>query len=204
MSSYMVVAGVSEALRQVLWQDLFDDLETRQFFLSNQDIVFLNPTETARNTANNLSLWLYQVTENEYVKNQPMIRSNGSDSLSYTPLAINLNYLITPFAHVANGDGAARDEDHMVLGKVMQIFHDNSIIYISDTVNDIHEELRIIFKRMSLEELTRVWEALREPYRLSVCYEVRVTRIDSNRIQQNARVIERSADHGEVPSTATG
>jgi hypothetical protein len=200
----MVVAGVSDALRQVLWQDLFDDLETRQFFLSIQDIVFLNPTETARNTANNLSLWLYQVTENEYVKNQPMIRSNGSDALNYTPLAINLNYLITPFAHVANGDGATRDEDHMVLGKVMQIFHDNSIIYVRDTINDIHEELRIIFKRMSLEELTRVWEALREPYRLSVCYEVRVTRIDSNRIQQNARVIERSADHGEVPSTATG
>lgn len=204
MSSYMVVAGVSDALRQVLWQDLFDDLETRQFFLSNQDIVFLNPTETARNTANNLSLWLYQVTENEFVKNQPMVRANGSDSLSYSPLAINLNYLITPFAHVPNGDSAARDEDHLVLGKVMQIFHDNSIIYVRDTINNIHEELRIIFKRMSLEELTRVWEALREPYRLSVCYEVRVTRIESNRIQQNARVIERAADHGEVPSSATG
>ena len=92
----------------------------------------------------------------------------------------------------------------MVLGKVMQIFHDNSIIYVRDTINNIHEELRIIFKRMSLEELTRVWEALREPYRLSVCYEVRVTRIDSSRIQQNARVIERAADHGEVPSKATG
>lgn len=200
----MVVAGVSEALRHVLWEELHADPEISQLFPSEQDIVFMNPTETARNTANRLSLWLYQLTENEFVKNQAPVRANGSGALNYSPLAVNLNYLITPFAQVANGERSGRDEDHMVLGKIMQVFHDNSIIFVRDTVNDIHEELRIIFKRMTLEELTRVWEALREPYRLSVCYEVRVTRVESSRIQHNARVVEREAEHGELSTGAAG
>ena len=193
MSSYMVVAGVSEALRRVLWEELSSDPEVGQLFPSEQDIVFKNPTETARDTSNRLSLWLYQITENEYVKNRPMTRANGAETLQPAPLALNLSYLITPFANVSNGDSASRDEDHMVLGKVMQVFHDNAIILLRDTTNDIAEELRIIFKRLTLEELTRIWEALRESYRLSICYCVQVTRIDSRRVSSRARVVERTA-----------
>jgi hypothetical protein len=204
MSSYMVVAGVSEALRRVLWEELSTDPEVGQLFPSEQDIVFSNPTQTAQNTSNRLSLWLYQITENEFVKNQPVARSNGPETQGFAPLAINLNFLITPFTHPANGDPSARDEDHMVLGKIMQVLHDNAIVYVRDVTNDIAEELRIIFKRHTLEELTRIWEALREPYRLSVCYEIRVSRIDSRRISSNARVVDRSADHGALPSQATG
>jgi len=204
MSSYMVIAGVSEALRSVLWDELSTDPEVGQLFPSEQDIVFTNPTETAQNTANRLSLWLYQIMENEFVKNQPMVRANGNDALQYPPLAVNLSYLITPFASPVNGDNSVRDENHMILGKVMQVFHDNPIILLRDTTNNIAEELRIIFKRLTLEEQTRIWEALRESYRLSICYQVQVTRIDSRRESGNARVIERAADHGTVPAQATG
>jgi hypothetical protein len=142
--------------------------------------------------------------ENEFVKNQPMGRANGAGELEYPALALNLSYLITPFANVIDVDSVTRDEDHMVLGKVMQVFHDNSMIFFRDSTdsnNVIAEELRIIFKRLSLEELTRVWEALREPYRLSICYEVRVTRIDSTRVGTGARIIERAT--GET-SDVTG
>jgi hypothetical protein len=204
MSGYMVVAGVSEALRLVLWEDLSSDPEVGQLFPSAQDIVFKNPTDTARDTANRLSLWLYQITENEHLKNQPPTRANGPQSSRYPPLALNLSYLITPFASVANGDSAGRNEDHLVLGKVMQVFYDNGIIVLQDTTNGIFEELRIVLKRMALEELTRVWEALREPYRLSICYDVRVTRIDSTRITNEARVIDRTADYRAVSSAPAG
>lgn len=204
MSSYMVVAGVSEALRRVLWEELENDLEVGQLFSSEQDIVFKNPTETARDTSNRLSLWLYQITENEHVKNQPMTRANGADSLQHAPLALNLHYLITPFANVSNGASASRDEDHMVLGKLMQVFYDNSIILLRDVTNGVAEELRIIFKRLSLEELTRIWEALREPYRLSICYRVQVTRIDSMRVSGRARVVERSTGQASDVAAAAG
>jgi hypothetical protein len=45
-----------------------------------------------------------------------------------------------------------------------------------------------------LRELAEVWEALQQPYRLSVCYEVRVPRINSTRIERTGRVSERRAD----------
>ena len=197
MSSYLVVAGVSEALRRVLWQELSVDPEVSQLVPSEDDIVFANPTETARNTSNRVSLWLYQVVENEFMKNRPW-RGNGSTDLQPAPLALNLSYLITPFANQSSGANSRRDEDHLLLGKVLEVFHDNGIILLRDTVNDLAEELRIVLKRVTLEELTRVWEALREPYRLSVCYQVSVARVDSRRVSPRARVVERAASESEL------
>ncbi len=204
MSSYMVVAGVSAALKSVLWDELSADPEVGQLFPSEDDIVFTNPTQTAQNTSNRLSIWLYQIAENEYVKNRPMGRANGPELLEYPPLALNFSYLITPFANISNGDNPTRDEDHLVLGKVMQVLHDNAIIILRDSTNDIAEELRIIFKRLTLEELTRIWEALREPYRLSICYQVQVMRINSKRVDPNARIVERNTANEVSPAQAVG
>ncbi len=201
MSSYLVVAGVSDALRRVLWEDISADPEVGQLVPSEQDIVFTNPTETAQNSSNRLSLWLYQITENEFVKNLPMPRANGDDQ-RYSPLAINLCFLLTPFARQSGVDTAGRDENHLLLGKILQIFHDNAIILLRDTANDIAEELRIIYKRLTLEELTRIWEALREPYRLSVCYQVQVMRVDSRRLAGKARIVERAS--GQEQSVEAG
>ena len=185
MSNFMVVSNVSGALRQILWQAIDAEPVVRPLVGSESAIVFTNPTQTAQDSANRLSLWLYQITENEFVKNQPMLRGNGSDTSQFPPLALNLFYLVAPF-------GPSGEADHMILGKTMQVFYDNATILLRDTVSDIAEELRIIFNRMTLEELTRIWDALKEPYRLSVCYQVRVTRIDSERFPQSARVIERT------------
>lgn len=197
MSDYTILREVSEALRRVLWDAINADGVVRPIVGSDSHIVFSNPTETARNSSNRLSLWLYQITENEHLKNQPRTRAaqqppppppgrNGREAMQLSPLALNLSFLITPFAQTP-------EADHILLGKAMQVFYDNAIIVLSDLANNISEELRLIFCRLSLEELTRIWEALREPYRLSVCYLIRVTRIDSQRVPETARVIERIA-----------
>jgi len=44
---------------------------------------------------------------------------------------------------------------------------------------------------MTLEELTRIWNALQSPYRLSVCYEVRIALIESEIRQTVSRVMEK-------------
>ena len=41
------------------------------------------------------------------------------------------------------------------------------------------DELRITFEPHSLEDMTRIWTGLQDPYRLSVAYHVQVVRIDS-------------------------
>ena len=200
MSSYAIIAETSKVLRQILWESFTADeaQAIRNALPSIEAIVFKNPTETARDSSNRLSLWLYQITENEYVKNQPMLRSNGDQTVLFPPLALNLYYLITPF----NIDV---ELDHLFLGRAMQAFYDHAILALRDTTGAINEELRIVLCRMSLEELTRIWEALREPYRLSVCYQVKVTRIDSETVPGTARVIERLGNYTDSPSTiATG
>lgn len=184
MSSYAIVAEVSEALRHLLWTELEGDEVIEPIVGSEEAISFRNPTETARDSSNRLSLWLYHITENEFVKNQPPERGESLSHGSFPPLGLNLYYLVTPFA-------ISGKSDHLLLGKVMQVFYDNAIVLLRD--GETAEELRLIFCRTTLEELTRVWEALREPYRLSLCYQVRVLHIDSEREVRGSRIIERSA-----------
>ncbi|MEM7585301.1 MAG: DUF4255 domain-containing protein [Acidobacteriota bacterium] len=184
MSSYSVVAAVSEALRSLLWEAYNEDDTLRPIVGSEEAIVLKNPTQTAQDSASRISLWLHHITENEFMKNQPMERGPSHDTQRFPPLALNFSFLLTPFA-------ASTAAEHLLLGKAMQVFYDNATILLRDEASGIAEELRIIFSRLTLEELTRVWDSLREPYRLSLCYQVRVNRIDSLRVPRHARIVER-------------
>src|SRR5689334_528217 len=122
MSSYSVLAAASEVLREIAWEAFSADPVIAPIVGSRSAIVFSNPTETARDSSNRLSLWLYQVTENEFLKNQPPpVRSNGHSAVQETPLALNLYYLVTPFA-------PSGDADLLLLGLTMQVLYDNAII----------------------------------------------------------------------------
>jgi hypothetical protein len=192
VSNYSVIYQVSKKLKQVLWDAFQQEPEIRGIVgTSDAAIVFLHPTAAARNASNRLSLWLYQVTENEYVKNQPLQPANGNKA-QLPPLALNLFYLITPFGAAADTDPGAGESDLRLLGKTMQVLYDNAIIYLHDAQDHVAEELRVILSQLTLEEQTRVWEALQEPYRLSVSYQVRVIHVDSQRTVNLARVAERS------------
>jgi len=207
MSDYLVLDAVSKALRQILWDAFNADGVVRPIVGSEAAIVFSNPTETARDSGNRLSLWLYQITENEHVKNQPMLKARtppaqvpgtpARETAQYPPMALNLFFLVTPFAQ-------SGESDHLLLGKTMQILYDNATIFLEDAASNIFEELRVIFCRLTLEELTRIWESLREPYRLSVCYLIRVTRIDSRRTPESGLVMERTAGFSNEPQAVAG
>lgn len=196
----MVIRSVSEALRRILWNALFDDLVTRPLIVVEEGIVFDNPTETALDNANRLSLWLYQVVEDEFLKNQPMERGDAQDPQGrhidrFPPMALDLNYLLTPFTGTPQGD-------HLVLGLAMQTMYDNATTLIVDQNAGVYEEARVILNRHTLEELTRIWDALKEPYRLSVCYQVKIMRVESQRRPSTGRVIEVDTGHGLVPEPA--
>ena len=51
---------------------------------------------------------------------------------------------------------------------------------------------------MTLEETTRVWQALEMSYRLSVCYVVRVALVDSTSQDPFVPVSQKSATYGEL------
>jgi hypothetical protein len=194
MSSYRVIQATSQLLETVLRRN-YGAFEVDMS--SDDAISFMNPTETAQNSSHKLSIWLYQVTENEFLKNQPRLQTDvaGKDRekrLRNPPLGLNLYYLLTPF----NADPMM---DHLLLGKTMQILYENAILSLYSAGDDIREHLSISLCRLSLEELTRIWEALKEPYRLSVCYQVRVNRIDPVKGIDGKLVVEREDSYREMP-----
>ena len=57
--------------------------------------------------------------------------------------------------------------------------------------------MRVILNPVTLEETTRVWQALEMSYRLSVCYVVRVAMMSSTQQEAFQPVVEAIADYGE-------
>lgn len=195
MSSFRVLAVVSEGLRRLLWNSISVDPVTLPLVGTEDAIVFLNPTVTAQDSARRLSLWLYHVCEDEHAKNVPPV-TLADGSIRMTPLALDLYYLLTPFATTG-------EADHLLLGRAMQTFHDTATARVVDAAAmDVNEELRITLFRRSLDEISQVWQALREPYRLSVCYQVKVTHVDSERRDPAARVVDVSGSWTPEPALA--
>ena len=86
----------------------------------------------------------------------------------------------------------------------MQVFYDKAITLLDEMDFEVAEELRISLMPLTLEELTRIWEALQEPYQLSVCYQVRVVRIESERTLVRKPAEHRLADFSEEPVEDVG
>jgi len=127
-----------------------------------------------------VSVWLYRVIRDEQRLNAPPERL-GPNQLRYPPLPLCLHYLVTPVID-SNGNGAGPEVEQTVLGKVLQIFHDHPRLRGTDLRDDFSGttvELHVRLEPLTLEEITRVWEALDRSYQLSVSYEVSVVNIAS-------------------------
>jgi Pvc16 N-terminal domain len=183
----MVLAAVSSGIRRILWNSFAADPTVRPLVGTEEAIVFLNPTQTARDSGNRVSLWLYMIAENEFIKNAPPQRV-ADDTEQFPPLALDLYYLLTPF-------GPSGEADLLILGRAMQALYDSARTTLINTSVSVAENLSINLFRRTLDELSRVWEALQEPYRLSVCYQVRITRIDSTIMTTGSPVLEMTSDY---------
>jgi Pvc16 N-terminal domain len=132
-----------------------------------------------------INLFLFRVTENIFIRNEDWI-ADGSGTLQFPPLALNLFYVITPFAE-------NKLDEHRVLGEAMRIMHDNGILQgaqLQGSLENTSEQFKIDLVQLAIEDLTRIWTALAKPYRLSVGYEVRTVSIDSSISQQTSRVTQ--------------
>src|SRR5207342_401912 len=97
---------------------------------------------------------------------------------------------------------ATSDNEQALLGKVLQVFAEHAILRGTDLKDDLEgetTELRLSFETLTLEELTRVWTALAEPYQLSASYRVQVIRIRSDHEPLKASLVRtRHARHDEI------
>lgn len=192
MSDYTVTAEAGAALVRVLWEEIQGDPQVNTLIDSEARISLRSPHELKDDDSVRLSVYLYRIVEDAYVKNQPMYPGPGR-RLRRAPLTLDLYYLVTPLV------GTPR-EQQVVLGKVLQVFHDRAILQGPDVgpLAAADEELRVVLNPVTLEEAARVWQALEMSYRLSVCYAVRVAFLDSARERVIQPVVERSSEYAGV------
>lgn len=123
-----------------------------------------------------VSLWLYRVSRVEDLVNAPPVRI--APNRVQRPLPLNLTYLVTPLA---------KDTltEQRLLGLAMQAMHDNALLgadFLAPQLVDTGtRSLSVHLEPHSLEELTRIWHALQEPYELSAAYVVQYVPIASRR-----------------------
>jgi hypothetical protein len=191
MSDYSVIAELGDSLVSGLFAELNADPQIRGLIDSEDRISLESPAALENNNSVRLSIYLYRIVEDSYTKNRFPVPGTGGKQRK-PPLTLDLYYLITPLV------GTPR-EQQIVLGKTMQVLYDHAILESSDLTGSLGasgEEIRLILNSVSLEELTRVWQALEIPYRLSVCYIARVAIVDSQQEQWIQPVVDKRITYG--------
>lgn len=182
---HTALRSTSNTLRSFLQARFEVAPDLRSFFNvadgGSMRVVLNTPQKMIDAGTEGVSLWLYRVIRDEGGLNAPPARI-GPDQFRMPPLPLRLHFLITPVtaAEAANGS----ETEQVILGKVLQLLNDKPALRGSDLADDFagtEVELTARLETMSLEEITRVWDALEGSYQLSVSYEVSVVNIESER-----------------------
>jgi Pvc16 N-terminal domain len=194
-ADYTVIEAVSRALQRVLTEALaVIDSDVPPIAAPHN----LQPPPGGQPPV--LTLFLYEVTEDYTMRNRDSTRqlqvSNGRERYKITrpPLPLELRYLVTAWAN-------DRATEQLMIGRTMQVLYERQVRRGADLDPQLDLPLlSITLAPLTLEERTRVWWAIQQPYRLSLNYEVRVIDVDvsDGDADQAAPVRERQLD-GSFP-----
>lgn len=185
MSDYNAIADVGSSLIELLWRYIKNDDDFKKNTGLNSESQVTLSTPESLNDDQKLSLFLYQVIEDTYQKNQDQTWL-GPDRCRAPSMPLSLFYLITPNTK----DGL---KDQILIGKVIQIFNDHRVLrspFLKGTLAG--EELDLIFNPLSIDDINKIWSVISKskPYMFSVYYEVARVRIDSTHEETVKRVTE--------------
>jgi hypothetical protein len=182
---HTALRATSQTLRTFLQSRFETAPDLRPFFDSGSGgtmvVALQTPREMIRLGSEGVSVWLYRIIRDDQTLNAPPRRVSLDETLP-PPLPLRLHYLVTPLTAAQTAGGS--ETEQVILGKVLQLFHDRPRLGGSDLRDELvgtDVELQVRLETMSLEEITRVWDALEGSYQLSVSYEVSIVNIDSER-----------------------
>lgn len=190
MSDFTVIGDIGETLKKLLEDDPWTGISPVP------EITFKSPKEIKDDggSTNKVSIFLYQILENHYLKNEEPRRFSDTE-LKSPPLSLDLIYLVTPYSE-------DKTQEKIILGKVMQIFYDNALLtgtILQGSLAGTDEEIKLLFNPISLDDLTKIWSAFQEvAYRLSISYLVSPVRIDSTRGTSMQRVVLKEMNHASI------
>lgn len=212
MSDFHAIGGVSETLRSLLLDrmELPGELAGTPLRVTigspRSDV--LNQFTTAETPR--VNLFLFRVVENGWLKNQEIPGSGNPSAHGHPPLSLDLHYLLTAYGTRDVATNFQESLSHFLLGSAMRVFHDHAIVTEDHlTVRDpvgtplLHDSLRGEFERIklslepvTLEDLSKVWTALTQPYRVSAAYHVSVVQIESRRQNHFPRRVKEPPNSG--------
>lgn len=191
---YTALRSTSLTLAEILRQHFIADNNLRAFFdpsAGGTMVISLNsPQELTENQGQGLSVWLYRVNRDGETLNAPRERNNRTQ-LRRHPLPVCLHYLLTPI--VATNNPASAETEQLILGKGLQVLHDHPILRGAELQDDFigtAVELHVRLELLSLEEISRVYDALDRSYQLSISYEVSVVLIESGHQPEDTSIVE--------------
>jgi hypothetical protein len=174
---FTALRATSQTLAEFVKKRFQADSLLGGLFTAGGMVVSLNtPPEMAEQPAEGLSIWLYRVIRDDHRLNDPPIRLSATE-LMPAPLPVRLHYLITP---VTNKRTGSPETEQLILGKVLQLFHGHAMLRGTDLQAEFSgsdAELKVRLEPLSLDEITRIWEALQGSYQLCVSYEVTLANI---------------------------
>ncbi|MGR3275338.1 DUF4255 domain-containing protein [Acaryochloris marina NIES-2412] len=180
MSNSMAIAAVTITLQALINQGIRDAIDSATVTAQTIDKV---QTSGGKNQVN---LSLYHTMPKLELGNtqlQPRGKPRGTQK---SALALDLYYLIAAYGE--NGNEA---KSHVLLGRVVQLLHDNATLSPADIEvatarefpdSDLHrqvETIQISPVALTFEDMSKVWQVMQSPLHPSVAYKVSVVMIDS-------------------------
>jgi hypothetical protein len=146
-----------------------------------------------------LGLYLYHVVEDPHFKNQSP--PPGNPDLRYTPMALQLFYVLTAFAHLDEGDGGVSTlREQLLLGLGVKALRDHPIIddttaiggtpVLDGAITGDGSRIRIALQPLPPNDAVSYFTAGSSPLRLSAYYQAQVIFLEPDQpIARTGRVL---------------
>lgn len=188
MASYTAIADVGLTLVELLRDRTGDSID-------NAEIVLGSPGDEGAGDDFRLTVYLYDVRENEHLSND-RARPESTGRPAGAALVLDLHYLLTahPKKQQPNTKRTRKSRDqHEVLGRAMQILADNAIVRRPDLDGDLAGEdtLTVSIAGTERRDILDVWGTFSEvSYQPSVPFVVSPVVIDAAGDLEGPRVLE--------------
>lgn len=182
MAGYTAIADIGNALTELLRFKMVPDV-----FLNEESIGVCSPEDKGDFM---LGIYLYDVRQSEIFRSNEM-QTIDSRRQKFPSTYLELYYMLTAYS---NGDVKFRSlEEHKILGKVIQIFLDNSSLdatTLKPVLKTDEFSVRLELLPLSLEEKMKIWAFPNRPYKLSLFLKVAPVEIESLRVKEVQRVMD--------------
>ena len=208
MSNFKAIAGVSASLQTLLADrmELPADV-TRDKLQITVGMPWSLPKQPNQQESPGVNLFLYRQTENGSLSNQEIPGMGQAGAYGFPPLSLDLHYLITAYGSSDNQGFLDEKLAQILLGSAMRVLHDVPVItedlrtaadepVLDVSLRGAFEKIKITREPVGMEDLSKVWTALQQPFRLSATYLVTVVQIESQRARRFPQPVGAPPDAG--------